>query len=89
MPIDKETVLATISKSQTEEVRVARVWIGGRDYLSVAVFLKEGGQFKRGLTAAPQVWREVMTVLTAALADPRPALAAALKEAQDEGPAPV
>lgn len=73
MPIDKEVVLATISKSQTEEIRVSRVWITGRDYLSVAVFLKEGGQFKRGLTAAPQVWKEVLTILTAALADPRPA----------------
>lgn len=73
MPIDKEVVLATISKSQTEEIRVSRVWIAGRDYLSVAVFLKDGGQFKRGLTAAPQVWREVLTVLTAALADTKPA----------------
>ena len=70
MPIDKEISLASISKSQSEEIRVSRVWIGGRDYLSVAVFLKEGGRFRHGVTAAPKVWKELLTILTAALADP-------------------
>lgn len=63
MPVDKETLIATFSKNKDEEVRLTRVEISGRPYVSVAVHLKEGGQFRRGITLAPALFRELMPVL--------------------------
>lgn len=75
--IENETVVATVSKNRDEEVRVSRVQISGKPYVSIAVFLKEGGVFRRGVTLSPQVTEDVIT-----------ALGKALNEASDEDPIP-
>lgn len=64
MPVDKETLIATFSKNKDEEVRLTRVEISGRTYVSIAVHIKENGAFRRGITLAPALAREIMPVLT-------------------------
>lgn len=64
MPVDKETLIASFSKNKDEEVRLSRVEISGRTYVSIAVFMKEGGAFRRGVTLAPALAHEILPVLT-------------------------
>jgi hypothetical protein len=68
-PVDSEKIVFVASKNRDEEVRVSEVMISGRAYISVAVFLKEGGVFRRGITLAPQLFRELLPVLAKAVED--------------------
>jgi hypothetical protein len=61
--ISSETVLRVFSKNSTDELRISEVVIGGRRYISVAIFEKEGGKFRRGITVSPSLAIEILPAI--------------------------
>jgi len=74
--IENEKIIGTLTKNREEEVRVTTLLISGRPYISIGVFMKADGLFRRGVTLSPHTISDLLPVLGVALketqADERP-----------------